>query len=161
MPDAPRPPVPRPRADGTASLGASCVAWGRGGARRGLLIAGPEGASSGAGKSGLAAHLVAMGCDLVADDLCLLARAGAAVTAAPPPGRDPAGPTMELRGMGLATVPLAAPVPVAGMLLLAPSAARLPEPERTGLLGVAVPLLRHPYRFDAAAKALLWLRHGR
>jgi hypothetical protein len=64
---------------------------------------------------------------------------------------------MELRGLGLVPVPLAAPAPVAAVLLLAPSVARLPEPETTDLLGVPVPLLRHPYRFDLAAKVMLWL----
>jgi HPr kinase/phosphorylase len=153
------PPRPRYARDGAASLHASCVALA-GAPPRALLIAGPDGASSGTGKSGLAAQLVALGLDLVADDLCGLRREGADVVAyAPPAGAaGPAPRGIELRGFGIVALPGHPCARVAAMLLLAPSLGRLPAEETVDLLGAPVPLLRHPYRFDLAAKALLWLR---
>ena len=130
----------------TASVHGTAVAL-RG---RALLVAGP----SGAGKSGLAAQMLGMGAALVADDLCLIRREGAALHVMRPPGA-PQG--IELRGLGLVRADGPARATLAGIVLLEPSAERLPPPETVALLELRVPLLRHPYRFDAAAKLALWL----
>ncbi|UWQ21267.1 HPr kinase/phosphorylase [Jannaschia sp. W003] len=114
-----------------------------------LLLCGP----SGSGKSGLAAQMIAGGAGLIADDLCLVRRGVPPVVAAPPD----APAAMELRGLGLVPVPLHPAAPLAAVLVLAPSPARLPEPETIPVLGRDVLLLRHPYRFDAAAKMLIWM----
>lgn len=145
----PGPPRLAPRPDGSASVHATAVAAGG----RALLICGP----AGAGKSGLAAEMLALGAGLVADDLCLLEPDGPGLSVARPPGRPP---LLELRGLGL--VPAGGPprAPLAGVWLLGPSPARLPPPATVALLGRAVPCLRHPARPGAAAKALLWLRAG-
>ena len=123
---------------------------------RGLLILG----SSGAGKSSLAAHLIALGARLVADDLTLIR---------PVPDRAELGlwrredgpKALELRGLGLCHPPVCDTAPLMGVLLLAPSAARLPEQEILTLCGRPVPLWRHPYGFDLAAKLWLWARERR
>lgn len=99
--------------------------------------------------------MIALGATLVADDLCLLRRSGAALTVERPAGRPP---LIELRGLGLVAVESAGRTPLAALLMLGPSAARMPDPEPVTILGVKVRLLRHPYRFDLAAKAMAWLR---
>jgi HPr kinase/phosphorylase len=118
----------------------------------GLLILGP----SGSGKSGLAAGLIALGASLVADDrVDLRAEEGGALCALRP-AQGPA--TIELRGLGLISAPLADAVPLAAILLLEPSTARLPDPETLRLADREVPLLRHPAHPELAAKLILWLR---
>ena len=117
---------------------------------RGLLIVG----ASGAGKTGLAAQMMAMGAQLVSDDLVVLVRDGENLKAA----RPDAGPAaLELRGLGIVAVPTVGPVPLAGVLQLGPSSARLPDAETVTLLGCRLPFLRHPARHDTAAKLALWL----
>jgi hypothetical protein len=115
---------------------ASAVAIGG----RALLIEGPPGS----GKSSLALALIDRGGGLIGDDAVTLERAGddggERLIAAPPPHI--AG-LLELRGIGLVRLPLAAPAPVALILALGgPPAPRLPEtlPTRT-IDGVAVPVL--------------------
>lgn len=71
-------------------LHASCVAL----EGRGLLILG----RAGAGKSGLALHLMALGCQLVADDQVDLTRIGAEVFATAPARLHG---LIEARGLGL------------------------------------------------------------
>ncbi|WGH79200.1 HPr kinase/phosphorylase [Jannaschia ovalis] len=123
---------------------------------RGLLILGP----AGSGKSGLAAGMIALGAALVVDDLVILSddTAAGSLRVAAPPGRPL---RLELRGLGLVEPPTAGPVPLVALLLLAPSAARLPEPASLTLFGRAVPLLRHPAHPDLAAKMMLWLGASR
>ena len=134
--------------DGRRSIHGTAVALDG----RGLLILGP----SGAGKSGLAAQLIALGAALVADDRVDLAPApdGGLLACRPPQG----SPLIELRGLGLARVPLADRVALAAVLRLEPSRARLPEPEATTLAGRSLPVLRHPPHPALAAKLILWLR---
>ena len=117
---------------------------------RGVLVLG----ASGTGKTGLAAQLMVMGGHLVSDDLVVLIRDGETLKAA----RPDAGPAaLELRGLGIVTVPTVGPVPLAGVLQLGPSSGRLPDAEVVTLLGCRLPLLRHPARYDTAAKLSLWL----
>lgn len=114
-------------------------------AGRALLIEGPPGT----GKSSLALSLIDRGAELIGDDGVTLTRDGAVLVASPPPNI--AG-LVELRGIGLARLPLAQPAPVALILTLGgPPAARLPDaplPTRS-LGGVAVPVLA----FDPGALA--------
>jgi hypothetical protein len=104
---------------------------------RALLIAGPPGS----GKSSLALALIDRGAGLIGDDAVSLSRVGTALIASPPPRI--AG-LIEVRGVGIAALPLAAPAPVALLLELggAPGE-RLPQtPLASRLLeGIAVPVL--------------------
>lgn len=105
---------------------------------RALLIEGPPGS----GKSSLALALIDRGAELIGDDAVTLARDPDALIASPPPNI--AG-LLEVRGVGLMHVPVAAPAPVALVLELGGAAAeRLPEVPlpRRAIAGVAVPVLR-------------------
>ncbi|MFN3989898.1 MAG: HPr kinase/phosphorylase [Erythrobacter sp.] len=103
---------------------------------RALLIEGPPGS----GKSSLALALLDRGAGLIGDDAVSLSRQGEAVVAAPPPNI--AG-LIEVRGIGIVTMPLAAPAPVALILTLGGAAGeRLPQTApRRDILGLAVPVL--------------------
>src|SRR2546423_3465696 len=72
----------------------------------GVLLLG----ESGSGKSDLALRLIAMGATLVADDRCELFFNGGAVCARAPPAI--AGP-IEIRGVGIVTLPFAPDAPIA------------------------------------------------
>jgi hypothetical protein len=106
-------------------------------AGRALLIEGPPGS----GKSSLALALIERGAALIGDDAVTLLADGGRLFASPPPNI--AG-LLEVRGIGLARLPLAPPVPVALILVLGGSSpARLPEtplPLRE-IAGIAVPVL--------------------
>lgn len=119
-------------------------------AGRALLIEGPPGS----GKSSLALALIDRGAGLIGDDAVSLTRAGDRLIAAPPPHI--AG-LLELRGIGLARLPVAAPAPVALILTLGgPTPERLPEtplPCRE-IAGVPVPVLAFdPGPFAPAQRA--------
>lgn len=150
MPSAEAPFTLAMRADGTATVHGTAVACGD----RALLLVGP----SGAGKSTLAAELLAIGFELLADDIVLLTEDEGAAPLAQSPLPDVAA-RIELRGIGIVTVPQGAPAPVAGIVALTADSLppRLPEPEAVDLLSATVPLLRHPYVPGAlAAKLRLW-----
>ena len=127
---------------------AGCVAI----AGRGVLIAG----RSGAGKSDLAMRLIDRGASLVADDYVTLRREGDRLMAAPP--ATIAG-KIELRGVGILTLPFLAEAPVALLVDLDLDPERLPEPSPRDYHGVAVPALglnalepSAPIKVEAALK---------
>ncbi len=119
---------------------------------RAVLIEGPPGS----GKSSLALALIERGAGLIGDDaVTLTAKAGRLIASAPP---NIAG-LLEVRGVGLAALPLAPPAPVALILTLGgPPAERLPEaplPTRA-IAGIAVPALAFDPGAIAPAERALW-----
>ena len=126
---------------------ASCVAL----AGRAALITGAHGA----GKSRLALELIALGAELVADDLVALRREGDAVLAAAPPG---APGLIEARGVGLLPAPTAPETPLSLLVDLdRAETERLPPRRVALLLGARIPLILAP---ASAAAVALWLRRG-
>ena len=110
---------------------ASCVAIGG----RAVLIQGP----SGSGKSSLALALIDRGAQLIADDGTALVAAGGELIAGPPPRL--AG-SLEIRNVGIVSLPVARPCPVALVLSLDPAAPRfIDEAERVEIMGISVPAL--------------------
>lgn len=111
---------------------ATCVAI----AGRAVLIEGPPGA----GKSSLALALIDRGAVLVGDDGVALERDGAVLMASPVPAT--AG-LLEVRGLGLVTMPVLAGVPVALVIALDRDGPRFIEaPEAVLRHGAALPLIR-------------------
>jgi len=134
------------------TIHASCVALG-GGA---VLLRGP----SGAGKSDLALRLIDAGARLVADDRPRLQRQGAALIASAP---DSILGLLEVRGLGPAEYPAAAPTPVHLIVDLVPRelVPRLPEPRFETLLNIALPCLAlDAFAASAPAKVKLALRRA-
>jgi HPr kinase/phosphorylase len=134
---------------GTLLLHATTVAIGG----RGVLLRG----ASGSGKSDLALRLIDAGARLVADDQSELWLAGEVVLVRAP--RTIAG-LIEVRGVGIVrldSLPAARLALVAE--LVAPDAVeRLPEPGRTTILGVSIPLVAlAPFEASAPAKLRLAL----
>lgn len=132
-------------------LHASCVAL----ARRGVLIFGP----SGSGKSGLALQLMALGCELVADDRTAVAtRDGVAVATAPEVIRG----KIEARGVGLLRAETLAVARLALTVDLAHlESERLPPLRTHSVLGVELPLLHRVESPHFPAAILQYLKAGR
>ena len=105
------------------------------------MIRGP----SGSGKSALALQLIALGAELVADDLTRLERAGGRLCALAPPRLRG---VIEARGVGLLRAPLC---PRAELVLLVEldrtEPDRLPQDRATRLLGLEVETI---YRVEGA-----------
>jgi HPr kinase/phosphorylase len=136
-------------------LHASCIAL----AGSAILLSGP----AGSGKSDLALRLVDAGALLVADDLCEIRRAGAALIADLPAGVDARfRGRIEVRGIGILTLPYAGPTPLAMVAELSPGPVeRLPPPREAAYLGVALPLVvLDPFQVSAAAKLRLLAKVG-
>ena len=137
-------------------LHATCISV----AGRGALLMGP----SGAGKSDLALRLIhgnfaaAGPVDLVADDQVLIERRHGRLAARAPPAL--AG-LIEVRGLGILTVPFAAETEPSLLVELVEPAGieRLPDPLPTAdILGHRLPRLRlAPFEVSAALKVLLAL----
>ncbi|MEM7781446.1 MAG: HPr kinase/phosphatase C-terminal domain-containing protein [Pseudomonadota bacterium] len=112
-------------------LRASVVAIGG----RALAIEGPPGS----GKSSLAMSLIDRGAALIGDDGATLNTVDETLIAGPPPNI--AG-LIELRGIGLVTLALAPPTPLALILKLKEQTERLPETiANREILGVSIPVL--------------------
>jgi serine kinase of HPr protein (carbohydrate metabolism regulator) len=101
---------------------------------RGVLICG----ASGAGKSDLAMRLIDRGAALVADDyVSLRPEAGQVIASAP---KSIAG-RIELRGVGLLTLPYLGEAPVALVVDLDFAPERLPDPATRDFCGVPLPAI--------------------
>ena len=119
----------------------------------------------GSGKSDLALRMIDRGAQLLADDrtqiYCVGDGATPVLMARPPAAL--AG-RLEVRGIGLVTLPWVGEAPLALMaeLVTANAVVRLPERRTTMLLGVAVPLVAvAPFEISAVLKLGLALqRHG-
>nr|WP_092778941.1 hypothetical protein [Jannaschia pohangensis] len=136
-----------PLPDGRFCVHGTAVVLGQ----RAVLLLGP----TGAGKSGLAAQLIAHGGRLISDDLVVLEPTARGTTCLRPEGAPEA---MELRGFGIAATPVVGSAPLALAVLLGASGPRLPEGETWGPEGGKVPFVRHPTTADLAAKILIWMR---
>jgi serine kinase of HPr protein (carbohydrate metabolism regulator) len=87
------------------------------------------------GKSDLALRLIDRGARLVADDRTLVVRTPAGLVARPPHNIEG---KMEVRGIGIATLPHDAEAPVALIVRLDPDPPRLPERRRRTVAGIEV-----------------------
>lgn len=115
----------------TDSIHATTVAIGG----RGIVLIGP----SGAGKSDLALRLIDRGATLVADDRTIAtARDGRLWLAPPAPIRG----LIEVRGLGILTLPFVESCAAALVVDLAHLPERLPEAECRPVRGIALPLVR-------------------
>lgn len=129
---------------------ASCVAVGDCGV---VLRAG-----SGQGKSSLALRLIDQGAELVGDDYCRYWVRAGALWVGPQPAL--AG-VIEVRGIGLVTMPYRAEVRVGVVFDLCPGRAleRLPTAQTTRIEGLEIPCYAlDPYHNDACAKVRLAVR---
>lgn len=98
---------------------------------RAVLITGP----TGSGKSDLALRLIDRGAVLIADDYTEVRRQDAVLIAAPPAtiaGR------MEVRGIGIVSVPSLEQAPVALFIKLGETVERMPERAHRTIVGVEV-----------------------
>ncbi|MFD0859106.1 HPr kinase/phosphorylase [Roseovarius aquimarinus] len=115
--------------------------------------------ASGAGKSALALHLIALGAQLVSDDRTLIRREGAQLILDAPEtirGR------IEARGVGILTAPSAGPTPAALVVdLTEDMQPRLPPEDEAEILGLRLPLVRGMVAGHFAAAVHLYLRGGR
>ena len=111
---------------------ASCVAVGE----RALLIEG----APGSGKSSLALALIDRGARLIGDDGVLLEAREGQLLAHP---HSATRGLIEVRNLGVLTLPVCDGAPVALMLVLDPEAPRFVDgPERRAMLEIAIPVLR-------------------
>ena len=126
----------------TLLLQASVVAIGG----RALAIEGPPGS----GKSSLTLALLDRGAGLIGDDGATLTHKDGALIASPAPHIEG---LIELRGIGLVTVPVAPPCPLALILDLGARGDRLPHRLATrSFFGVDIPVL--PFEPGAIAPAI-------
>ncbi len=126
---------------------ATCIAL----SGTGVLLRG----APGSGKSDLALRLVDGGAVLVADDQVALTARDGRLFAAPP---ETIAGRIEVRGIGIVTVPHAAEAPVALTVdLVAPGAvARMPTPSRCSYLGIDLALVAlAPFEASTPAKVRL------
>ncbi len=103
---------------------------------RAVLIEGPPGS----GKSSLALQLIDRGAVLIGDDGVDLASREGRLLASPPPR---IGGLIEVRNVGLVTLPTVADIPVALVLRLDEQAPRFIDAAETRAIeGIALPLVR-------------------
>ncbi|MFA7587744.1 MAG: HPr kinase/phosphatase C-terminal domain-containing protein [Novosphingobium sp.] len=114
------------------AIQAGCVAIGT----RGVLILGPPGS----GKSSLALALIDRGAKLVGDDSLLVGDRNGSLVACPHPRTRG---LIEVRNLGLVSLPVCDEAPVALAIRLDRDAPRFPQqPETATFLGFDVPLVR-------------------
>lgn len=119
---------------------------------RAVLIEG----RSGSGKSDLALRLIDRGATLVSDDYTLVVRRDGALRAKAP--ATIAG-KMEIRGIGIVTMPAVEDVPVALIVRLDGEVMRMPERRLRRVAGVAVrEIALDPFTASAAIKVELALK---
>lgn len=123
-------------------------------AGQGVLIAGP----SGSGKSGLALELIALGAELIADDMTRIAlRDGWPWLLAPP---RLAG-VIEARGLGLLMVAHRAAAPLRLLVDMAETeTARLPDRQNVAVLGAPVTRIRRVDARHFAASIVALVKGG-
>jgi HPr kinase/phosphorylase len=122
---------------------------------RGLLIRG----ASGAGKSGLALEMMALGATLIADDRVAVRRVGAGLRLSAPAA---IRGMIEARGLGLLHAPSVEAVALAAVLDLdRAETERLPPERRCRILGVEVALLHNPASPHLSAALTQYLTSGR
>ncbi len=126
------------------NIHATCVQLASG---AGVLLMGP----SGSGKSDLALRLIDGGAILVADDRCDLRVEDGSLIAQPP---DTLAGLIEVRGVGIITLPYQKSVAVSLVVELVPPAdvVRMPEQERFTQLGISLRSVRL-HAFDASTPA--------
>lgn len=102
---------------------------------RAVLIAG----ISGSGKSDLALRLIDRGFTLVSDDQTIVQKRGDRLYASAPPA---IRGKLEIRGLGIVTMPVVEDLPVALVVELTSDIQRLPVDARERMIcGIAVPLI--------------------
>lgn len=121
---------------------------------KGVLLCG----TSGSGKSDLALRLIDHGAVLIADDRTIVERQGKHLIAyAPQKIRG----LLEVRGIGLVRIETQDSVRLDLAVDLDRPSDRMPTPESTSFLGIALPLLRvSAFESSAAAKIRLAVRIG-
>ncbi len=130
---------------------AGCVAWGG----KGMLIRGP----AGSGKSSLALQMMALGCNLVADDRTRLIRRGHRLFAMAP---EAIRGMIEARGLGLLGAETLREAPVCLVVDLADAETeRLPPRRETAILGLTLPLVHKVESPVFPAALLQYLKEGR
>lgn len=115
----------------TETVHASCVAIDG----RAVLIEGP----SGSGKSDLTLRLIDRGWTLVADDRTIVERIGDRLFTRAP---DRIAGRIEVRGVGIVSMPFVAGLPVALVVTADSAPPRMPRPETTTFCGVALTMAR-------------------
>lgn len=113
------------------TIHASCVAIDG----RAVLIEGP----SGSGKSDLTLRLIDRGWTLVADDRTIVERIGDRLFTRAP---DRIAGRIEVRGVGIVSMPFVAGLPVALVVTADSAPSRMPRPETTTFCGVALTMAR-------------------
>jgi serine kinase of HPr protein (carbohydrate metabolism regulator) len=117
---------------------------------RAVLLAG----RSGAGKSDLALRLIDRGAILVADDYTRLTRRHDRLFASAP---ERIAGRMEVRGLGILTMPHREDVPAALLIMLDGEYERMPDQDAATVLGLALPRVRLA---AAEASAALKVEHA-
>lgn len=131
------------------TLHASCVAI----AGRAVLIQG----LSGSGKSDLALRLIDRGSVLVSDDYTVVQRSGEKLFASPPPN---IVGLIEVRGLGLVSMPFESNVPVALIVSISDAVNRMPDDlDDQTIAGVILPRVQiMPLEASAPIKVELMLK---